>query len=63
MYEKLGETKFTHQYAEGKPKIEVVLAVDTPLDEVLEAFEGFLRAVGFHFTGTVDILNDSIDEN
>jgi hypothetical protein len=63
MYEELGETKFTHQYAEGLPKIEMVLRVDAPLTELLESFENFLRAMGFHFTGSLDLVNDDLERN
>jgi len=37
----------------------VTVSTNTPsLEEVLQAFEQYLRATGFHFVGVVDIVND-----
>jgi len=39
--------------------ISVTVSTNTPsLEEVLQAFEQYLRATGFCFEGVVDIVND-----
>jgi hypothetical protein len=52
--------KFESQYEEGMPKVTVELHSDSTLVQVLEAFEDFLKATGYEFTGSVDILEDGI---
>ena len=35
---------------------------DVYIDDVLEAFTRFLRAVGYHFDGNIEIVNDTHHE-
>ena len=50
--------KFESQYDEDSPKVTMYLHSDSTLDEVTEVFERFLRAMGYHFDGTVDIVEE-----
>ncbi len=43
------------QYDESHPRVRIEMHSDSSLDEVLEAFEGFLRATGYGFDGNVVI--------
>ena len=52
--------KFESQYKEDMPKVIVELHSDSDLTQVLEAFDSFLKATGYEFTGSVDILGDGI---
>lgn len=57
--------KFTYQYNENAPLIEVTMASDTTLVEAIENFEAFLRASGYVFDGVLDITeeeNEKIEE-
>ena len=50
--------KFTYQFNEDHPKVEITLSPETGLPETLEAFESFLRAAGYSFQGIIDIVDD-----
>lgn len=54
--------KLEYQYEEGDPKIVMELHRDTTLPQALVAFEQFLRAAGYSFDGTVDIVPDMTDD-
>lgn len=51
-----GKMEFTYQFADLSPKVTVTLSAGSALPEVLESFEAFLRAAGYHFDGQVDII-------
>lgn len=48
--------KFTSQYDKEHEKIDMEMHSDSNLGEVLEVFERFLKATGYNFDGTVDIV-------
>lgn len=50
---------FEYQFEQHAPKIRVELSSESTISEVLEQFEGFLRASGYHFDGTIDIIEDN----
>ncbi len=54
-----GKMEFYYQFDEGYPTVRVTLEPSTALGEVFESFEGFLRAAGYVFNGTID----TVDEN
>jgi hypothetical protein len=39
-------------------KVEVTIAIDSTLTEVLQKFEDFLKGSGYVFDGYLDIVND-----
>lgn len=45
--------KFTSQYQDNAPLVEITLNSDSTLGEVLEAFQGFLEATGYSFKGWI----------
>lgn len=49
--------KFTSQYEEGAPLIEVTLSSDSTVGDVLEVFQGFLAAAGYSINGVIDVIN------
>ena len=51
--------RFTYQFDENSPKVEITLSPESTLTEALEGFENFLRAVGYSFDGVVDILGET----
>jgi len=51
--------KFTYQFEDKSPLVEMTLYSESTLGEVLENFEQFLKASGYSFTGTVDIIDQS----
>lgn len=50
--------KFSHQYDEGHPLIEVTLSSEATLGEVFEAFENFLKSCGYSFDGYIDVVEN-----
>ena len=54
-----GNMKFTYQFDENSPKVEITLSPESTLTDALEAFESFLRAAGYGFDGVVDIVNEN----
>ena len=56
-----GKIEFIHQYSDGDPKVIMTLSPETPLPQLLEAFEMFLRASGYSFNGIVDIVETEYD--
>lgn len=52
-----GEHTFHRQEGDGNI-IMFTVAGDTPLPGMLETFERYLRACGFVFDGSVDLLGD-----
>lgn len=50
--------KFTYQYDDVSPLVEVTISPQSTLLETLEAFEGFLKAAGYHFDGELDFVQD-----
>lgn len=68
MNEPNGKIEFTYQYAEGEPKVTMILHPDSDLNQVIEAFEKFLFAAGYSFTGNLyidgnNIVNQNAEEN
>jgi hypothetical protein len=55
-----GNIKFSYQYSESSPKIEVTLPPDSTLDQVLESFGDFLRAAGYGVDGAVMIGDEEV---
>ena len=59
--------KFSYEntYPEQLPvKVEFTVPSDADLNDMLEQFELYLKAVGFNFDGNIDIVNvrNSIDD-
>lgn len=52
---KLGKTEFYHQPEEGGPEVRMTLHPHMTLPDLLEQFEMFLKAIGYHFEGELDI--------
>lgn len=51
--------KFIYQYDETSPEVSIkILDPDVDLTEVLTQFESFLKASGYAFSGSVDIIDD-----
>lgn len=48
--------KFTSQYQDNAPLIEVTLSSDSTVGEVLEVFQGFLAATGYSIDGIIDVI-------
>lgn len=48
--------KFTYQYSNEFPLVEVTIASDSTVGEVLEAFQGFLTAAGYNVNGLIDVV-------
>ena len=66
MEDNTGMMEFYYQFDIAHPAISIRLSPETPLPEVLEAFESFLKAAGYSFPGQVDIIATEIipqDEN
>jgi len=57
-----GKMIFSYQFNDGNPKISVELSPESALPEVLEAFESFLIASGYKFTGQLDFVDATIVE-
>lgn len=53
-----GYIEFFYQFSDRHPAVSVRMSPDAAIPEVLEAFEGFLRAAGYHFTGQLDITQE-----
>lgn len=49
---------FIYQYDENSPKVTVELPADSSLPDVLEQFEGFLKAAGYGVEGTLDFIEE-----
>ena len=49
--------KFTSQYQDNTPLVEVTINSDSTVGEVLEAFQGFLTASGYVINGVIDVIN------
>lgn len=56
MEDNTGMIEFYYQFDSQHPAISIRLVPDSPLPEVLEAFEAFLKAAGYNFSGQVDIV-------
>jgi hypothetical protein len=50
--------RFISQYDENSNRIEFTLPPDSTLTEVVESFEAFLKASGYHFDGVLDFVID-----
>ena len=48
--------KFTYQFDEKSPLVEVTLDSSSTLGEIFTSFEGFLKASGYAFDGDIDIV-------
>jgi hypothetical protein len=53
-------TSGSSDYPEAK--IEITFGNDATLSEILEKFENFLRASGYVFKGSLDILEDDSEQ-
>lgn len=56
MADEQGYIEFFYQYSSTHPAISIRLAPDSDLTQLFESFEGFLRAAGYHFDGTIEIV-------
>lgn len=54
--------KFTFQYEEGLPKIEICVEKDANISKVINAFSSFLLAVGYHPENVEEELGDFRDD-
>lgn len=48
--------QFIYQFEPNAPKVTMEISPESSLPDVLEAFESFLRAAGYSFEGTLDIV-------
>jgi hypothetical protein len=55
----LGNITFKQKYKDGQ-SITHTIRGDSTLDEVVEAFEYFLKGAGFNFEGHLDIIEDDL---
>lgn len=53
--------KFSYQYDDDSPLVEVTLPSDLVLGEILEQFQGFLYAAGFRPNGIIDVVEEYKD--
>lgn len=56
-----GKFEFFYQYSKSDPKIVMTLHPESTLDEVIGAFETFLRSAGYSFDGQLEINGNIID--
>lgn len=67
MIEPNGKIEFTYQHTDGAPKVSMSLHPDSDLDHVLDAFQMFLYAAGYNFSGQLcfdgNVLNQNAEEN
>lgn len=54
--------QFTYQYDKSSPKVTVRLPSDSGLADVLQQFEGFLKAAGYSFDGQLDFIEEEQKE-
>jgi hypothetical protein len=54
--------KFESQYNDASCKVQMDLSSDATLSEVLEAFESFLKATGYVFSGQIDIVENEYEK-
>jgi len=50
--------KFSYQYDEGRPKVEMEINNDSTLPDVIQSFEDFLLACGYRFEGHLDLVEN-----
>lgn len=60
MEDNTGIMEFYYQFSDKHPGISVRLSPETSLNEVLEAFEDFLRGAGYHFEGQLDFVEYTV---
>lgn len=60
MEDNTGMMEFYYQFDVARPVISVRLSPETPLPDVLGAFEMFLKAAGYNFPGQVDIITTEV---
>lgn len=48
--------RMEYQFDETHPKIIIEMSPESTLDQVFEAFEGFLQAAGYRIDGYIDIV-------
>lgn len=56
-----GKLELVYQFSDKDPKIHMIMSPESGLEEVLEAFERFLRAAGYCFDGQIEINGNIID--
>lgn len=49
---------FIYQYEPSSPKVVFEMSADSTLSEVVEQFDLFLKASGYSFEGTLDIVDE-----
>ena len=49
--------RFSYQFDDRTPLVEVTLSPDSTVGEVLEAFQSFLIASGYVINGEIDVVN------
>jgi len=54
----INTTDDIHKPYTAVESIEMCIAEESSLPDILEAFEGFLKASGYHFDGYIDIVQD-----
>lgn len=52
------ETPEIHKEYTGVKSIVMEVEAEASRDEMLEAYESFLRAIGYHFDGHIDVVNE-----
>ena len=50
--------KFTSQYEDNAPLVEMTLSSDSSLIDVIAAFDAFLKAAGYSYNGVIDVINE-----
>ncbi len=53
-----GKIEFYYKFDDGHPEIVMTLSPEADLSQLLETFEGFLRAAGYSFEGIINITNE-----
>lgn len=53
--------KFESQYDESYPKVTIELHSDSTLQDVVKAFEDFIKAAGYSYEGRLDIVRDEVN--
>jgi len=52
------ETPEIHKEFTGIKSIVMEVEAESSRDEMLEAYESFLRAIGYHIDGHIDVVNE-----
>jgi len=55
--------RFEYQFDENYPKVLVEMSSESNLSDIVQQFEGFLKAAGYSFAGHLDFIDDEEDIN